>query len=230
MLKLAHIVVIAALNAWTASAGAQGTGKASPAPVSVDDRDFPATVAREIYKIIPGNQSSFALTKGEASNPVFPGKGLNEFEQVECERIAGYRMIGFGNEQGQISVAVCAKGQRVQDIAVQVPGRLETLFRNSTAPEADARALGWYYTHAKLNDRLEFHYFPVIAMGHGVVTAYTGAVFDKVTKRAVVVQISPYPMCESFRSMYKDAPLCTAMEGTLEKLAGGIAARFAAGN
>ena len=230
MLKLVQMVVITASCTWAAFVGAQATDKSSPAPGSVGDQSFAATVAREIYKVIPGNKSSFVLNQGEASNPVFPGKGLNDFEQVECEKTAGYKMIGFGNEQGQIGVAVCAKGQRVQDIALKVPARLDALLKNSTAPKKDARALGWYYTHAKLNDRLEFHYFPVIAMGHGVLTAYTGVVFDKATKRAVVVQISPYPMCESFRSSYKDAPLCTDIAGTLEKLAGGIAARFATGN
>ena len=230
MLRLAHFVVTAAFCAWTVVAGAQPADNASPRPGSMDDHGFPATVAREIYRIIPGNNTSFVLVEGEASNPVFPGKEINEYEQVECEKTSGYKMRGFANTQGEIGVAVCADGQRVQDIAMQMPHRLETLFKDSKGPREDLRTLGWYYASAKLDERHVFHYFPVIFIGHGVLTAYTGVVFDKITKRAVVVQISPYPMCESMRSLYKEAPLCTDRERTLEKMAGGIAARFVSGN
>jgi hypothetical protein len=39
-----------------------------------------------------------------------------------------------------------------------------------------------------LGDGPEFHYFPVIAVGHGVLGAYSGVLHDTKTGRAVVVQ------------------------------------------
>jgi hypothetical protein len=150
MLRLAQWVLMPALCAWMVIAAAQTTDRAAPRPGPIDDQGFPATVAREIYKVIPGNNTSFALVEGDASDPVFPGTEMNVCEHVTCERTSGYKIRGFANVQGEIGVAVCANGQQVQGLALQVPGRRDALFKDAKGPREDLRDLGWYFAHAPL--------------------------------------------------------------------------------
>lgn len=85
--------------------------------------------------------------------------------------------------------------------------------------EVNAREIGWYYVQETLSDGSEFYYFPVLAMGHGVFTAYTEALYDKKTAMAVVVQAAPYPMCEQFREHYKGSAMCADVRGLLRRVA-----------
>ena len=91
--------------------------------------------------------------------------------------------------------------------------------------EEDARKIGWYYAQENLSDGAEFYYFPLIAVGHGVLGVYSGVLYDKKTGSAVVIQTEARQMCgENFVKEFKDAPFCTDMRGTLKRLAQSVRA------
>lgn len=188
-------------------------------PQTQEERQFYAAVSRAIYQVIPQEREQFTLGLADRANPVLPGEGMNSFEQVPCEKLAAFQVFGYGNQLGQITAAVCKNGARVRELSLKSRASLAAKLKGLSVNEDNAREIGWYYVQETLSDGSDFYYFPVLAIGHGVLTAYTGALYDKRTGMAVVVQAAPYPMCEHFREHYKESPMCTDIRGTLKRVA-----------
>jgi hypothetical protein len=190
-----------------------------------EEREFGAGVAREVHQAMPRNPRAFQLAVADASAPAFPGEATNAVVQVECERLAAYRILGYGNDQGSLAVAACNDQPRLRDLAIKARGRVDAALESFLAPE-QLRAvpgMGWHYAREVSSDGSESYYFPVIAVGHGVLSDFTAIYLDKALRRAVVVQVSPEPMCGSSRPLYAESPLCTDLEATLKRLAKAIA-------
>jgi hypothetical protein len=187
-------------------------------PQTQEERQFYTIVSRAIYQVVPQEQERFTLGLAERANPVFPGEAMNDFEQVPCERLAAFRIFGYGNQLGLITAAACRNGARVRELSEKSRADLAAKLKALSVDENSARAIGWYYVRETLSDGSDFYYFPALAIGHGILTNYTGALYDKKTGAAVVVQAAPYPMCESFREYFKDSLVCTDIRATLMQL------------
>lgn len=200
---------------------AQPTFQDPRMPQTQEERQFYSAVSRAIYQVMPQEKEVFTLTLGDRANPVFPGEGANSFEQVPCEKLAAFRYIGYANDLGGITAALCKNGSRVRELSAKSRTRLAAALKTLpvTVKEEDARKAGWYYAVETLGDGSEFHYFPVLAFGHGVLSAYTGALYDKKSGMAAVVQATPYPMCESFRQYYDKSPFCADIRQMLMRVA-----------
>ncbi|HEY3075050.1 MAG TPA: hypothetical protein VGJ74_07745 [Burkholderiales bacterium] len=185
-------------------------------PQTPEEKQFYAVVSRAIYQLMPQDKERFLLLLGERAHPVFPGDGTNSVEHVQCERLAAFEFLGYANQLGNIGAAMCKNGARVRELSVKSRARLAATLKRLPVNEEQARRVGWYYAQETLGDGSEFYYFPVIGISHGVLSIYTGALYDKKTGSASVVQMAPYPMCE--REQYKDAPFCTDMRGALKRL------------
>jgi hypothetical protein len=219
IIRLRHLVVLVSCYVSMGPTSAQTLIDGSPILVTQEERAFSESVARQIHTTLPEGKSFYLeVTKPRA--PAFPGDQINAFNQVDCEKLASYEIYGDASQLGQISVAVCNDGIRVRSLAERAPGSLSAVLKQLPVNAADARKMGWYYSHNILVDGSTFYYFPVIAMGHGVLAAYTAALISKSSRRSVVIQISTYPLCE--RHTYKTFPLCANTEGTLKKLVSGI--------
>ncbi len=188
-------------------------------PQTLEERQFYATVSRAIYEVMPQERERFTLALGDRTNPIFPGEAANNFEQMPCEKLAAFQFIGYGNQLGGITAALCKNGARVRELSANSRARVAAMLKTFPVNDADARKIGWYYSLETLSDGSEFYYFPVLAVGHGVLSAYTGALYDKKSGMAAVVQATPYPMCEHFRKYYDGSPFCTDIRQTLMRVA-----------
>ena len=87
---------------------------------------------------------------------------------------------GQGNRLGGLVAALCQKGGHIRALAASSSPRIEAALKRLPVRvnETDARKIGWYYSLETLSDGVEFHYFPVLAFGHGVLSVYTGVLYD----------------------------------------------------
>jgi hypothetical protein len=216
-LHLVRMVLLCA--ACVPPVAAQPTFQDPRMPQTQEERQFYSAVSRAIYQVMPQEKERFTLTLGDRANPVFPGEGTNSFEQVPCEELAAFRYIGYANDLGGITAALCKNGSRVRELSAKSRARVAAMLKTLPVKEEDARKAGLYYSVETLSDGSEFHYFPVLAFGHGVLSAYTGAVYDKKSGMAVVVQATPYPMCESFLRDFEKSPFCTDIRQMLMRVA-----------
>jgi hypothetical protein len=187
-------------------------------PQTQEERQFYSAVSKAIYQVIPQEKERFVLTLGDRADPIFPGEGTNGFEQVPCEKRAAFRPVGFANDLGGFTAAACKNGARVRELSAKSRARLAAMLKSlPIVKDEDARKIGWYYELETLSDGSELHYFPVLAIGHGVVAVYTAALYDKKSGTAVIVQATPYPMCENFRKDYE--PFCADVRKGLKRMA-----------
>jgi hypothetical protein len=182
-------------------------------PKTKEDRDFYTKVVRAIQQKAPLQDGKFVLTLAKRVGPLFPAKNADTFEKVDCEMVAAFNVLGYGNEVAQISVSDCTNGSRLRELAVKSRDQAFLKRLSEAGKEADLRKAGLYYSMEKQGDGSEFYYFPVIALGHGMIAIYTGVLFNSKTGHAVVVQIGNDPMCTNFQSYYKDSPICSDLEG-----------------
>ena len=211
-----HIGIAAAFVCVVASAQPQVHDPRMPQ--TQEERQFYTAVSHAIYQVVPKEQERFTLGLAERAIPALPGEGMNDFEQVPCEKLAAFQIIGYGNQLGQITAAACRNGARVRELSEKSRAVLAAKLKSLSVDEKSARAIGWYYVHETMSDGSDFYYFPVLAVAHGVLTVYTGALYDKTTGGAIVVQVAPYPMCESFREHFKDTPMCVDVRGALTQI------------
>jgi hypothetical protein len=188
-------------------------------PQTQEERQFHAAVSRAIYQIVPQERERFTLGLADRANPVLPGEGTNDPEPVPCEKLAAFQVLGYGNALGHITAATCKNGARVRELSAGSRTSLTAKLKDLSINEDQARRIGWYYVQETQSDGSDYYYFPVLALGHGVLAVLTGALYDKKTGIAVVVQAVPYPMCEAFRERYKESPMCTDMLETLRRIA-----------
>jgi hypothetical protein len=208
-----------------AVAAAQSQPQLPNMPQTPEEHKFYAAVSRAVTQVMPLEKGRFVLTLGDRANPSFPGEERNNFEQVPCERLAAFGFLGYATELGKLTAAACKNGARVRELSANARARVPLMMAGLPIKEDDARKLGWYYAQETLGDGAEFHYFPLIAVGHGVLGAYSGVLYDKKTGGAVVIQAEARQMCgEHFVKEFKDAPFCTDMRGTLKRLAQSIRA------
>ncbi len=159
---------------------------------------------RAIYRLIPQDKEKFILSFAARRNPEFPtlDNSVSEgsHKEVACERLAAYDVLGHANHQGSISVAVCSNGLRVRELATKARSVMGAVLKGVEERK--------YYSQRALEDGSEFYRLGGM-----------GVLFNKVTERAVVAEISTSPMCDyGDRGLYKDSPLCRDFEGTLRNL------------
>jgi hypothetical protein len=179
-------------------------------PKTKEEREFMSMTTRAIYRLIPRDNERFILSLAPRRNPAFPAldTGANEVSvrEVACERLAAYNILGYANNQGSISVAVCANGLRVRELATKARGAIAAVLKGLSGNESGTVK---YYSQSTLKDGSEFYRLGGM-----------GVLFNKVTERAVVVEISTSPMCDyGDRGSYKDSPLCRDLEGTFRSVA-----------
>ena len=205
--------------ALTAPALAQLPGM----PQTPEERRFYALVQRAIYQVTPQQQGRFQLGLADRTAPVFNAAG-DGIEQVQCEQVANFSIIGFANELGQIGGSVCKNGARVREMAMRASDGLTATLKNlPPLSDEQARKAGLYYSQETLADGAEFFYFPVLLIGHGVLGPVTGVIYDKKTGSAAVVQAALLQMCgEQFGKDFDDSAFCTDPRGALKRVAQAI--------
>jgi hypothetical protein len=188
-------------------------------PKTQEDREFVAKVSDAIKRIALSPSDGLTLSLAPGAHPILPGDD-SSYERLECERLAAFTLTGSANELGGLSVSRCAQhAQRSRQLAANGAQGLLALQKGLPGnwDEAQARKAGFYPARRTLGDGSEFHYFPVIFLGHGVFVSPTAVLYSSASQQAVIVQLMNYPLCE--RENYRDLSLCKNPEQTLQKLA-----------
>lgn len=192
---------------------------------------FRALVAREIYSVFPrGN--AFVLTPEKLDFVLNPKYSLDQFafdgqrpydvEAVRCSRAAAFNILSrVGDEdvyaeKGRVRVGVCPRQRDELAKAVKYAvGRFNALLESARHPpdEDERKRTGLIYEHIDLPQG-EYHYFPIISVGHGVGIAPTAVLLSD--KDAIVIQTEFSSLCNSRSDKPK---LCTNTINGLSELA-----------
>lgn len=194
--------------------------------------DFSAVAAREIDEVVFFDPPRFALTDGKQRPFAFYGQGMNQFEQVSCERSAAFGIIASANMAGGINAGVCtAEAKRVLDLAAASKPALEGLLGQLSrsgglnADSAQLAKLGWKYEKTAGADGAEEHYFALIAVGHGLASVPTLVRAPKDGRRAIVVQADTMQLCDNY-GLKDQTPLCSDTRKALADIARRLEALF----
>ena len=192
--------------------------------------EFESTVMRHIDAVARFTPPEYAIGPVRESPLAFYGPAMNEFNRVSCERSASLGIVAKANMAGAIVVGICEREvKRVRALSASAQPALAgtiAMLRGSGAT-IDAAMLQkpeWKYAKTTGADGAEEHFFPVIAVGHGIGILQTLVRVPAGARRAIVVQADTIRLCENY-GLKGRTPLC---DDTPQALAA-IARRLDAG-
>lgn len=202
-----------------------GARPAAPAPSGVrPGSDFFSTAAKEIDEVVFFDPPRFALDRGRDGPIVFYGDAMNEFKEVTCERNASFGIVAMANMAGGIRAGICVReARRVRALAASaqpaLAAMLTLLSQGGVGPNpAMLDRFGWKYTRSVSADGVEEHYFPLIAIGHGIGNLPTLVRVPRGARRAVVVQADTMQLCQNY-GLQNQTPLCNDTRQALADIA-----------
>ena len=213
-----------ALAAFAGSAAAQ-----MPIEQMPPEMKFALAVADEINAVAAFTPPEFTLSIREQETQLaFYGRESNQLEGVRCERQAAFEFVAQANLTGHIQVGVCGgEAKRVRTLAVMAPRSLDALL--AQMPEVNTeqrRKIGWTTTRSEGPNGTEQHAFPVVAIGHGVLSVQTVVIVTAGARQAVVVQADTHKLCENY-GLQDKTTLCQDTRQALTDIARRVEKRFA---
>jgi hypothetical protein len=193
--------------------------------------DFAVEVAREIDKVVRFFPPEFALTTERDAPIGFYGEAMNEFREVSCERRASFGIIALANMAGAIRAGICVREvRRVRTLAAYaqpaLAGVITLLSEGGVKIEtAMLDKFGWRYVKTTGADGAEEHYFPLVAVGHGIANLPTLVRIPRGARRAILVQADTMKLCENY-GLQDKTPLCSNTRAALADIARRLDARF----
>jgi len=203
-------------------------GGAAAQPMSA----FVSAAAKDVFEVGRFNQPDFSLGIGGDATFGFYGTEVNRFEQVQCEESASFEFVAKANQAGGLRVGVCARdAPRVRAFAIAAEPALDSLLAQlgQSGLKLERAALakaGWVYLKSTGPGGAEEHYFPLLAVGHGILWLPTVVLLPKTGPRAVVVQADLNHLCGENLGMKTRTPLCSDTRGALTEIARRLAARL----
>lgn len=161
---------------------------------------FESRVGYEIYRAFPGDRQEFRLGLAKKTPFVFYGDKGMEFTQIECKNSAHFSMISYANDRGPFSVGDCKEHKEtIRTLLRNAEAGLKTILAalQNSGPEITGEKLhqaGWIYDRTTLADGSELHYFPVLLIGHGVLSVPTVVLLSD--RGTLVIQVSVTSLCD----------------------------------
>ena len=193
--------------------------------------DFAATAAKEIDAVVRFDPPEFAFGPAADAPFGFYGEAMNEFREVRCERSASFGIIAKANMVGAIRAGICVReAKRVRALAVSARPALAGVIAllSEGGVKVDPAMLdkfGWRYVKTTGADGAEEHYFPLVAVGHGIGNLPTLVRIPSGARRAVVVQADTMKLCENYGLQNKTL-LCSNTRQALTDIARRLDGRF----
>ncbi|MEO8143697.1 MAG: hypothetical protein ABI654_05735 [Betaproteobacteria bacterium] len=193
--------------------------------------DFATEAAREIDTVVHFFPPDFALTTDRAGPIAFYGEAMNEFKEVSCERSASFGIIASANMAGGIRAGICVREvRRVRALAAYaqpaLAGVIALLSEGGVRIEpAMLDKFGWRYVKSTGADGADEHYFPLVAVGHGVAHLPTLVRIPRGARRAILIQADTMKLCENY-GLQNKTPLCGNTRQALADIARRLDARF----
>jgi len=194
--------------------------------------EFETAVAIEIDDVIFLDPPRFYLGRSEETSFAVYGKGINQFEEVKCERAVSFKIFANAGEAGGISAGVCTQeAKHLHELAASANQSLDMLLDQlikggMKLDKGQLSKFGWVFERKTGPDRSEVYYFPVIMIGHGILPAPTVVLVSKNSNRAVIVQANVMNLCDEGRMMQNQTPLCIDTKGAITDITQRLFARF----
>ena len=166
------------------------------------------------YELLPGNPGPAGFVSGPKS------------EQVDCEEQGGWRVQFETPDRAAIFGNRCADGARVAgmtDAAFADPQLKTMMAEMATNGQPVA---GFAMARETLANGVALAYFPVIAVGHGIIPVWTVTLVDKARSRAIVVQATTMA-CDPKGASAK-LRICTDPQAVLTDIGRTLASSLAA--
>ncbi len=130
-----------------------------------------------------------ALAAADASKPLFVEAGQSA--TLQCEELGAWSIFS-GSLLGSVTGARCGNATRATQLAEEALAdpKLAALMERGAA-----QLPGMALTRQTLEDGSTLSYFPVMAMGHGVVVLWTATLVNKAKSTAVVIQATTTQAC-----------------------------------
>jgi hypothetical protein len=193
--------------------------------------DFTSEAAREINKVVHFQPPDFALATARDAPIGFYGEAMNEFKDVSCERRASFGIIASANMAGAIRAGICVREvRRVRTLAAYAQPALAGVIAllSEGGVKVDPKMLdkfGWRYVKTTGADGAEEHYFPLVAVGHGIAHLPTLVRVPRGARRAILVQADTMKLCENY-GLQNKTPLCSNTRAALADIARRLETRF----
>ena len=216
---------VAALLVFAGLAGLFPDGRAGA------QADFAAVTMREIDAVVRFDPPEFAIGPGREAPFGFYGKAMNEFEKVNCERSAPFGIVAKANLAGEIRAGICVReAKRVRALAASAQPKLAGMIAmlaqdGAKFDPALLEKFGWNYARTAGADGSEEHYFPLIAVGHGIGSLPTLVRVPAGAGRAIIVQADTMKLCENY-GLREKTLLCSNTRQALTEIARRLDARF----
>ena len=175
--------------------------------------------ANSIYKVIPLDDLKFQLARADEDIPVslvLYGKDANQFAVFDCSHHSVFGIYSQGNIMGSINLAVCPveviSTSMVEKMEANVNAFVSRYLASKSPQELDDT--GFIFKKTILSNGDEAYYFPVIAIGHGVLPIKTVVLFKNNSSQVFVLQHYPKQLCSTPIGMNENR-LCEKGHGSL---------------
>lgn len=206
-------------------AGARRPAKVAPLFDIQIGGEFETAVAKEMDDVVFLDPPRFYLDHFEETPFVLYGEDTNKYSEVKCERSVKFAIVANRGVAGSIGAGVCEKeAERIDKLAARAQRRIDELLHRldkggAKVDRAKAIDLGWIYENRAYQDSARVHYFPVIAIGHGILSFPTIVFIPATKNQAVVVQADLATLCGEGSSMQSQTPLCNDTTNALIDIA-----------
>lgn len=194
--------------------------------------EFKTTVANEIADIVLSDSSAISLVKPKETSFVFYGEVANKYEHVKCEKSIIFSIKKNTGIAGKIGAGICQnEAMRMHNLAGHAKAGIRQSFEmlvkgGANFDEAKASKLGWSYSKKTDSNGSIIHAFPIIAVGHGVMTVPTVLLVTKQKNQVIIVQSEVTNLCDGDQFMKDKIPLCRDTKAALVGIAQRLHLRF----
>lgn len=223
------------INMLAAAGATMSTQTVKPSYKIEGWNEFDIAVANEIDEVAFFDPPRFTLSlyfpKTEPSFALY-GRGVNQFEEIKCERSVVFTIIANAGIAGGISIGVCSReSQRLQKLASEAKQGVELLFNQLAKggmklDEVEFKKLGWTYEKKVGPNRTAIHYFPLIGIGHGILSTPTVLLVSEKADQVIIVQADVTNLCGEGRSMQNQTVLCSDTKNAIIDIAQRLFGRF----
>lgn len=195
-----------------------------PAERAGAQANFEAVALREIDAVVRFDPPGFAIGRGRDAPFGFYGEAMNDFRNVNCERSASFDIVAKANLAGEMRAGICVReAKRVRALAASAQPKLAGIIAmlsqdGAKLDPAKLDKFGWNYRKTVGADGSEEHYFPLIAVGHGLAVLPTVVRLPPGAGRAVIVQADTLKLCENY-GLQNQTPLCIDTRQALTDIA-----------
>lgn len=173
---------------------------------------------RGIFPLTQGFQ--FSRTNDREASFLAYGEKLNEFVHFDCSPGAVFSILSRSGKQGGLSVGSCTRHRQdvlraVKNASSGVSQTIEALKRvgNAAGIETVQKRMGWQYESTTLADGSRLYYFPVLLVGHGLLSVSTAVLVTD--EHVIVIQAGSANLCHYDQN---DPKFCTDAKSGLFQL------------